>query len=1078
MPRNTDDFIEEFVSAGSTAGEAELLVRVALQEGFHHTLSFGEERDDKIKDFAETAPLREISRLFEPSEPPRGIDIGAALPIGLTFETTDSPDLFIPSSGRCFLKAVEKAFGVDWSIDPNFHRIIKDHKLSEYEQKTPTLAKVIKALGYSWITDVPRVLKIVDGRWVQMNSRQTSPNGYIALIPVGKAFHSVWIKHGKPNRGQLTPEEVKLRVKAAVVPSKQDFEELIFEQSRVCSFKATLPNHQDLPVFCYDIETTSCKAEDGSESLHPWAVGVGVAHLPTPYIPCVEETSEGKTTAEFSPPPRVFNDGDSEYHLFEGLDCIEQFVSYLGSLQLTKAFLFAHNGSRFDHLFLHTSPNVHIVTAILSNGIKSEKLKIGESIFILRDSMMFTQLSLAESAKALQVPTQKTTCDIAGKSPEWYQSNPEIWKPYLYADVHALIGIVTRMHAALQVFGESIIGSPVGIAGVAWALLQKSCPAMMNTHLVKSENVRKFIRTALYGGRVLHWKKRGKNLISLDCNSLYPAAMAEGCYPIGRYSVIPIEGLVSIRTNGKLYQDNHPYIAEVTLNAGNIRYPTVPARSSSNGLIYPAGVFRGVYCSVDLQEAVALGYTIVEVHAGIYWKDSANIFKHLIHKLYNRRKELQKTGNPLQYTIKILLNAMYGKFAEQYDTAVGYSKAPEETARKKISSTITLPNGQKQTKFKLTTPIVRKPQYIACFILAYARKIMNRIIANVGPENIYYSDTDSVYIPVECADNPKVIENLSNTLGAFKNDYGANVNIKEAIFADYKRYLCILSTGHIAAKFNGLNFKTTDHLTNNASKDALEKERKEQDPVKKAKLFLIRKEKIMQIKKFFEDVVNTNKTNIPIKVYQEKWLRQVGTADGEVVISKKDMKYIVCPNTRAKWHEDEFFPLGYIKTIEERPFQYESTSHTHAPSRFIPNYQMWETHFRTSVPPTSTSSGMAVISDRNFPVTTNWGVTSNGVKPHTGGIYHTSTVKGKKGIRIATEYGPGAETEVDPATIYPVLFFAVSSAEQHSISDLDQNEVSDLFDNLHRVVDRAIQKQKDAKREEELDGIEEEFYDY
>jgi hypothetical protein len=164
---------------------------------------------------------------------------------------------------------------------------------------------------------------------------------------------------------------------------------------------------------------------------------------------------------------------------------------------------------------------------------------------------------------------------------------------------------------------------------------------------------------------------------------------------------------------------------------------------------------------------------------------------------------------------------------------------------------------------------------------------MNNIIRKIGPENIFYSDTDSVYCPIESI---KDIQTSPDLCG-FKNDYGEGVLITKAYFVDLKRYYMEFSKPvdgcEFKAKFNGLNFKDKNALRNWFAEDS--------KSVKKAT------EKLYEW--FYQ---NPNKLS-NIAIVQERWTR----LHDSIYISDKELQFQINPGLRNEWIDDIAYPLHF-----------------------------------------------------------------------------------------------------------------------------------------------------------------------
>ena len=108
-------------------------------------------------------------------------------------------------------------------------------------------------------------------------------------------------------------------------------------------------------------------------------------------------------------------------------------------------------------------------------------------------------------------------------------------------------------------------------------------------------------------------------------------------------------------------------IIEVELDLNNCRHPLLPYRTDKGALIYRSGTITGVYNSVDFEEALNDGAVVVRIIRGIYWKQCGRVYHNMIENFYDKRAQLKKEGNAMEYVLKILLNSTYGKNLEAID---------------------------------------------------------------------------------------------------------------------------------------------------------------------------------------------------------------------------------------------------------------------------------------------------------------------------------------------------------------------------------------------------------------------------
>jgi hypothetical protein len=438
------------------------------------------------------------------------------------------------------------------------------------------------------------------------------------------------------------------------------------------------------------------------------------------------------------------------------------------------------------------------------------------------------------------------------KSLQWYidndrRTNPDVpadrdWLTYLKYDIVSLAHVFVGLEKDYNQLGLSIT-SHCGLPGAAWCLLTKNMHNIHDLTVPYHPSMTAFCHAGTYGARVMALKSRlmdesssydesreGKRLISLDNNSLYPTAMTK-YFPLGKPTLIPNDRLVDFKEwlNGRCCKafktgDGSGYakhfMVEIVYKVPEtVKISIIPHRTEgSEGcppmLVYPGpGVYRGVYNDVDINEMLIDGYEILEVVKGMFWTKSGRPFKNVVEKLYKTRQELKEAGDSREYVYKIMLNSLYGKLLEQLRSKVSFSKDAQPASPHNISME-ELNNGQWLCNKTLDNPIVKKPCHLGSYVLAHSRAIMNTFIRKIGRENVWYTDTDSLYCTMD--DYEKSGIELGGGLGEMKNDYGDGCYITEAIFLDQKKYLLrkLNKDGSISTstKFLGLGGRLNEQL--------------------------------------------------------------------------------------------------------------------------------------------------------------------------------------------------------------------------------------------------------------------------
>lgn len=858
---------------------------------------------------------------------PRVHRVGAAFEGVMAIEEYEDAQIYVPTSSFCFLRAADKYFELrGWPVRLNRtgrapNMTIEGFRLAVKEAKLE-------------MKQLPRIFKAVrkDGVWGFQKLVKTGDTSKITsfaflLFPVsygtntGRAencyYHACLLKN-PPLR--QSPEGL------VISPASIPFEEL---KQKIRQSRRTImdPVSYQIPragpkaytdiVYAYDYETST--ADRFVQDIE----GVGVMRVPL--------VGEGSVITTESPRVKFYGPTATN-------EMIAWLINDARSVGLRDIQLFAHNGGRFDTLLLLGSATEVTWQKQLSAGGCLKQLKgvskIDKSMSLtVKDSCCFTVMSLKAIGDTFNCAIQKGECAIGGRNHQWFVDHEAEWKPYMDQDVLALACVLVTLEGHLRTLGQSITTS-CGISSIAWNLLQhNSAPEYSKIEVTRCPVMQQFHNEASYGGRIIHWRrefvageteficpKRGryksKGLICYDANSLYPYCMFDFDYPYGKPLVVQASEAPEQRRaqfDWAILQ-GHLFIAEVTFDTGNQRYPLLPHRTRGGSVSYPCGVFTGVYTSVDIQEAMSQGYKVTAVGAMTIWTKKCNMFRMLIEKLYKWRQQLKKEGNSLEYIIKIILNSMYGKFRELIDSMTSFAANPGVRGQK-VMSTMELPTGQTRRQYRIINPKSKKPTYIAAFILSYSKMHMNRLIRKLGPENIVYGDTDSIYATVEAGMDIKE----GPELGAFKNDYEEGTHIKEAIFLDLKRYFisfnrpvaCGLSNAEkrekasykaegkhwtkqkydtYKAKFNGLSFRR-----DNVVADFLEERKEQGAETKEAKMRLL-----------YREFLTTPKITIECAV--DRWIRK-----GCQVFIKADQRssFSVAPEKRAQWVGTEFYPPGF-----------------------------------------------------------------------------------------------------------------------------------------------------------------------
>lgn len=328
-----------------------------------------------------------------------------------------------------------------------------------------------------------------------------------------------------------------------------------------------------------------------------------------------------------------------------------------------------------------------------------------------------------------------------------------------------------------------------------------------------------FLSRCVSGGRTMTANNEKiiieKPIQDFDAVSLYPSAMkAMPGIPKGMPKVLTEHECAT-----KSFLDYDAYYLEINItkitskNSRPYRFPLI--FTMKNGIKTfvnePVNHFyvdkRGL---LDLLEFYDMEYTVLR---GYYFNEGFNPkISEFIQKLFDLRAKYKKEKNPLQQTIKLLLNSIYGKSILK----------PIKTEKKVVNpkhfndyvirnynfiQEIVVVDG-KNIYSKEIKPINKHfncPQF-GISVLSWSKHIMNKVmcLADQIGIDIYYQDTDSMHI--EEADVPKLeaaykkkynVDLIGSQLGQFHCDFdpikdGIPVHSKKLIALGKKSYLDVL----------------------------------------------------------------------------------------------------------------------------------------------------------------------------------------------------------------------------------------------------------------------------------------------
>ncbi len=281
---------------------------------------------------------------------------------------------------------------------------------------------------------------------------------------------------------------------------------------------------------------------------------------------------------------------------------------------------------------------------------------------------------------------------------------------------------------------------------------------------------------AYYGGRVESFERgliRNKNYY--DINSLYPYVMATKLFPFPN----------SMTTKQDLNLEGISLCNIETPK--NLLIPLLPLRHD-NKLLFPLGKFQAWQTHAELRKAIDLGYKI-EILKSYTYEKNFNPFSDFVNEMYSERMKFKKNNSPFELIYKILLNSLYGKFAQKMEFSEIFMIETQKDLDKindYIKLNIGLLQDGKDIRYKIDSPcieekeivgkiyasakmyyvtdldVVNYPKFInpiiSIYTTSYARLELYKWIEKAGFNNVSYCDTDSLITTSELPTGTKLGE--------------------------------------------------------------------------------------------------------------------------------------------------------------------------------------------------------------------------------------------------------------------------------------------------------------------------------
>jgi len=254
-------------------------------------------------------------------------------------------------------------------------------------------------------------------------------------------------------------------------------------------------------------------------------------------------------------------------------------------------------------------------------------------------------------------------------------------------------------------------------------------------------------RAAYRGGRTSVFYQgqiTGSTVHYLDIKSAYPAAMLAYDMPIRLLFVSHHIRLDELQE----WLKEKCVIAEVDLCTDTNPYPV----HYHGHNVYPVGEFTTTLTTPELQYALERGWITHIRRASVYAR--APIFQGYVTEFYALRQRFEAEGDPVQANnMKLMLNGLYGKFGQTASDFVKMGQVDDF-----LTGPGTLYDQQTCTAhivYRFGTTLYTEEETgetkesmpsIAAHVTAYVRMHLFSLRERAGAQNVYYCDTDSLFV--------------------------------------------------------------------------------------------------------------------------------------------------------------------------------------------------------------------------------------------------------------------------------------------------------------------------------------------
>lgn len=474
-----------------------------------------------------------------------------------------------------------------------------------------------------------------------------------------------------------------------------------------------------------------------------------------------------------------------EYFYFEK---VQEFWEWLKSKLYNKKhyYIFAHNFD-FDFQVIEGWKYLseYLKAEIKKFIVDSNRFYIKAKVPLSNDFKQYASLSFISTTNYTNYPLKKLgkILGLEKMEIEFDSADKEYLKEYCKRDTEIVLKFVEYL---IKFIKEHNLGNfkPTIASQAFTAFRHRFMKKPIYIHSNREAQILE--RMSYRGGRTEAWfiGKVKETIYKLDINSMYPYVMRNFTYPT---KLVRVLHDISPEYLDILMRD-FLVIAEVYIE---VTKPVIGVKKEK--LIFPVGRFWAILTNPELNLVKKYGKILKVRRVAIYEHDY--IFREYVDYFYNLRLKFKEEGNEvMQYFAKIMLNSLYGKFGQKNEhfrkikslksdhwEILKFYDADEQRWKyiQVRAGEVYVKDGYIESENSFVA--------IASYVTAYARCYLWELIEKAGEENVYYMDTDSLFVTQKGYENLKEYIN-DKELGKLKlegvSDNVIIKNVKDYIFGN------------------------------------------------------------------------------------------------------------------------------------------------------------------------------------------------------------------------------------------------------------------------------------------------------